>query len=141
MISQLTVFLENREGHLADACSAIADAGFNMHALFVADTASFGVARIFCDRPMAAAQALRDAGYRAKITPVLAVRIPDQPGCLAGLLGFLDSQNVNIEYCYCFSVSDGFAINVLKIDAVGVEERLGEAGFKIVEPQEVYELG
>ena len=58
MISQLTVFMENERGRLASACRAIADAGINMYALFVADTADFGVARIFCDTPQAAADAL-----------------------------------------------------------------------------------
>ena len=55
MISQLTVFMENERGRLASACRAIADADINMYALFVADTADFGVARIFCDTPQAAA--------------------------------------------------------------------------------------
>ena len=57
MISQLTVFMENERGRLASACRTIADAGINMYALFVADTADCGVARIFCDTPQAAATA------------------------------------------------------------------------------------
>ena len=140
MISQLTVFIENRKGHLACACRAIADAGINMRALFLADTADFGIARIFCDRPEFAAQALRDAGFRAKITPVLAVRIPNQGGCLADLLEFLDSADSNIEYGYCFSMNDQFALNVLKVEGPSPESELLEAGYHIVEPQEVYDL-
>ena len=87
MISQLTVFMENERGRLASACRTIADAGINMYALFVADTADFGVARIFCDTPQAAADALTAAGYRAAVTPVLGVRVPDEPGGLASLAG------------------------------------------------------
>ena len=74
MISQLTVFMENERGRLASACRTLADAGINIYALFVADTADFGVARIFCDTPQAAADALTAAGYRAAVTPVLGVR-------------------------------------------------------------------
>ncbi len=92
MISQLTVFLENENGRLASACRTLADAGINMHALYLADTADFGVARIFCDTPQAAADALTAAGYRAAVTPVLGVRVPDVPGGLASLLEFLDEQ-------------------------------------------------
>lgn len=51
MISQLTVFLENEEGRLASAVRTIADANINMQALFLADTADFGILRIFCDTP------------------------------------------------------------------------------------------
>ena len=140
MISQLTVFIENKKGHLANACRAIADAKINMRALFLADTADFGIARIFCDKPEFAAQALRDAGFRAKITPVLAVHIPDREGCLANLLEFLDSENINIEYGYCFSISGDSAIDVLKVEGAGVEERLIKAGYRIVEAKEVYTL-
>ncbi|MCL2802756.1 MAG: hypothetical protein FWD29_02195 [Micrococcales bacterium] len=141
MISQLTVFLENRKGHLARACRAIADAGINMRALFLADTADFGIARIFCDRPDFAVQQLRDAGFRARITPVVAVRIPDQMGSLADLLTLLDSGDVNIEYGYCFAISDGSAVNVLKVEGIGVEQRLSQAGYQIVQATEIYQLG
>lgn len=140
MISQLTVFMENERGRLASACRAIADAGINMYALFVADTADFGVARIFCDTPQAAADTLMEAGYRAAVTPVLGVRVPDEPGGLASLLEFLDGAEANIEYGYCFAASDGTAVDVLKIDgAADIEQQLVQAGFRLVKPEEIYE--
>jgi len=140
MISQLTVFLENKKGHLARACRAIADADINMRALFLADTADFGIARIFCNRPNYTVAALREAGFRAKITPVLAVRVPDRKGGLAQLLEFLDNENINIEYGYCFSLTDEYAIDVLKVDDGEVEKKLEAAGYHIVKENEVYEL-
>lgn len=141
MISQLTVFMENERGRLASACRTIADAGINMYALFVADTADFGVARIFCDTPQAAADALTEAGYRAAVTPVLGVRVPDEPGGLASLLEFLDEAGENVEYGYCFDANDGTAVDVLKVDGgEGIEGRLTEAGFQLVKPEEIYEL-
>ena len=79
MISQLTVFLQNEKGRLASACRTIAEAGINMHALFLADTQDFGVARIFCDTPDKACERLSEAGYRATVTPVIAVRVPNVP--------------------------------------------------------------
>ena len=63
MIEQLTVFLENEKGRLAAACQTLADAGINMHALNLADTADFGVVRMLCDTPEAASGALKAAGY------------------------------------------------------------------------------
>ena len=140
MISQLTVFLENKKGHLAQVCRAISDADINMRALFIADTADFGIARIFCDTPEAAAEALCRAGFRAKLTPVLGVQVPDRKGGLAELLELLDSEDVNVEYGYCFSVNEDFAIDVLKISDDAIEEKLKERGYHIVGDDEIYLL-
>ena len=139
MISQLTVFLQNEKGRLAAACRAISDAGINMHSLFLADTQDFGVVRLLVDHPKQAAEALLNAGYRATITPVTAVRVPNRPGGLAELLEFMDSENVNVEYGYCFSVGEDYAIDVLKTDEdAQLEEKLVKAGFNPVSPEEIY---
>ena len=75
------------------------------------------------------------------MTPVLAVRVPNTQGGLATLLEFLDEQDVNIEYGYCFSVDAATAVDVLKIgEAADIEEKLAAAGFKTVSPEEVYKL-
>lgn len=140
MISQLTVFFENERGRLASAARTLADAGINLHALFIADTEDFGVARIFCDRPEHAAATLKEAGYRAATTPVIGVRVPDEKGGLATLLEFLDEQEVNIEYDYCYCVNGGYAINVLKVVDEGVEDQLRAAGFDVVAPGDIYAL-
>ncbi|MEG0376126.1 MAG: ACT domain-containing protein [Raoultibacter sp.] len=140
MISQLTVFLENEKGRLARACRTIADSGFNMSALFLADTADFGVARIFCDRPEEAVEKLREAGYRATITPVLGVRVPNRPGGLAELLEFFNEHDVNIEYGYCFSVNQEYAIDVLKVSDHSIEDKLAAAGFEPATPKDIYSI-
>ncbi len=142
MISQLTVFLENEKGRLAAACRTISDAHINMHALNLADTADFGVARVIVDTPDAAAEMLRKAGYRATVTPVLGVRVPNRPGGLAELLEFLDEHDVNIEYGYCFSVDSEIAVDVLKVAGEpAIEQQLADAGFQPVKPEDVYLLG
>ena len=82
MISQLTVFLANEKGRLAAACRTLADADINMKALFIADTADFGIVRIFCDTPARAVEVLGQAGFRASLTPVIAVSVEDAPGTL-----------------------------------------------------------
>lgn len=138
MISQLTVFLANEKGRLAAACRTLADAGFNMHSLVLADTADFGVVRIFCDRPDEAAALLVDAGYRAAVTPVIAVRVPNEAGGLARLLEFCDEADMNVEYGYCYSVGEDTAVDVLKIEGDDAEERLAAAGFTVVRAEEIY---
>ena len=107
MISQLTVFLANEKGRLAAACRTLADADINMKALFIADPADFGIVRIFCDTPKRAVEVLGQAGFRASLTPVIAVSVEDAPGTLADLLGFCQGASMNIEYGYCFCTADG----------------------------------
>ncbi len=138
MISQLTVFLENEKGHLASVCQTIADADINMHALFLADTEDFGIARIFSDSPEKAVQVLKDSGYRAKITQVLGALVPNRKGGLAELLTFLDHEDVNVEYGYCYSISRDRAMNVLKVNDDGIEEKLRAAGYTMVDEGDVY---
>ncbi len=137
MISQLSVFIENEKGHLSRVCRTIADAGINMKALFLADTKDFGVARIFCDQPIFAEEVLKTAGYRARVVNVLGVRVPDTQGGLAELLEFLDSLDVNIEYGYCFSLGQGYALNALKISDEGVEAQLEKAGYVLATNEEL----
>jgi len=138
MISQLSVFLSNEKGRLAGMCRALADADINMHSLFVADTEDFGVVRIICDTPQAGAEALKKAGYRASVTQVLGVRLPNEKGGLASVLEFMDSHGVNVEYGYCFLASKDTAIDVLKVDDASVEEAIVQAGFVCVAAEDIY---
>jgi hypothetical protein len=139
MISQLTLFIENEKGRLAAATRAVADAGIDMHSLYVADTADFGVVRMLCDTPKAAAAKLQEAGWRATATNVVAVAVPDEVGGLAKLLEALDANDINLEYGYCISTEGGKAIDILKVsEAEGVEEALAKAGFDVLKPEDIY---
>lgn len=137
MISQLTVFLENEEGRLASAVRTIADANINMQALFLADTADFGVLRIICDTPQKACDALGEAGYRARLIDVAAVRVSNKPGELANLMDYLNNNNVNVEYAHCFIVGD-YAYDVLKVSDPSLDVKLSAAGFNVCKPEDIY---
>lgn len=136
MIDQITVFLENTEGRLAAMCRTLADAGVNMSALSIADTTDFGVVRIIADDPEKAVQALTAKDYRAAITSVAAIAVPNEPGGLAKLLETLDSAKLNIEYGYCFSIDGDNAVDVLKFRsgeaASEATDLLEESGFKVL---------
>ncbi len=141
MIEQITVFLENSEGRLAAMCRTLADAGVNMSALSIADTADFGVVRIIADDPQKAVEALTGNDYRAAITNVAAISVPNEPGGLARLLETLDSLKLNIEYGYCFSLNGDAAVDVLKFrsaDAASVAAgALEEAGFRLLSQEDL----
>ena len=113
MIMQLTVFLENSEGRLADLCRTLANAGVNMSALTIAETSDYGIVRIICDNVFHAVDVLDEAGFRATKTKVVAVEVPDRPGCLAELLQVIDDLDANVEYGYCFASDGNKAIDVL----------------------------
>ena len=138
MISQLTIFLENEKGRLAEATRVIADAGINMKALNIAESSEFGVIRVICDKPEAAAEALTNAGLRANVTKVMAVEVPNVPGGLADLLEKFDELNANIEYGYCFYGAGDTAIDILKVKDPSVEAHVKAAGIKVLAPEDVY---
>jgi len=139
MIDQLSVFLENESGRLAELCRALGDAGINMHALMVADTSEFGMIRIICDTPAKAKRLLDDLGFGASLTKVTAIEIPDRPGGLADVLEALGAARMNVEYAYCFVEPSGeAAVDVLKVDAPGAEDALIAAGFRVLDADELY---
>ena len=96
--------------------------------------------RIFCDTPRRAARVLEEAGYRARVVEVLAVRVPNVAGGLASLLEAIDECGSNVEYGYCFSRGEETAIDVLKVADASIEATLSEKGFDIVKAEEVYAL-
>lgn len=138
MIKQLTVFLENSEGRLAALTRAVADAGINMNMLTIAEVSDYGLVRILCEDPVAAAEKLEEAGFRAKTTDVLAVEVPNEPGGLARLLETLDAAKVNIEYAYCFNVTAERAVDILKFaDAQAASDAISAAGFTLLSQEDL----
>ena len=141
MIDQLTVLLENSEGRLAKLARSIAEAGINMQALTIADTADYGVVRIICSYALGAKRALEAEGYSAMVTKVSAIQIPNRPGGLADLLEVLDDLDIPVEYGYCFSAKDDLAVDVLKIklpaEASKATFALEGAGFKVLRQEDL----
>jgi hypothetical protein len=103
---QLSVFLENKLGRLSDVSSRLGDAGINMSAYSVADTSDFGILRMIVSDPEEAYRVLRAADYTVKISDVVGLNCPNEPGALAKALNVLTEENVEIEYLYAFSVNE-----------------------------------
>ena len=139
MVEQVSVFLENSSGRLAQLTRALGDAGIDMHALMLADTEEFGVVRILCDSPQRARDLLADLGFGASVSQVTAVEVPDRPGGLADVLEALESAGVNVEYAYCY-VKPGAdaAVDVLKVDGVNADAVLEAAGFRVLRADDLY---
>lgn len=137
MVEQITVFLDNREGRLAELCRCLGEAGVNMGALTIVENGEYGLVRLVCSDPEAARAALGEAGFSATSSRVCAIALPDRPGALGSLLARLDEQGLNVEYAYCFSAAGGRAVDVFKIKDEEAAERaafeLRAAGFEVLD--------
>ncbi|MEX1297749.1 MAG: ACT domain-containing protein [Desulfotignum sp.] len=103
LAEQISIFIENKEGRLAEVTAILRDADVNIRALSLADTTDFGVLRLIVNDNEKAEQALRKEGFTVGRTKVLAVEVSDEPGGLNKVLDPLWMQNVNVEYMYAFA--------------------------------------
>ncbi len=101
-VKQISVFLENKKGRLAEVTRILSQERINIRALSLADTADFGVLRIIVNDPDRCLAVLKAASFVAQVTEVMAVEVEDKPGGLSRILEVLDSENVNVEYMYAY---------------------------------------
>ena len=114
---QLSIFLENKVGRLAEVTGVLGERGINIRALSLADTSDFGVLRLIVDDPTKAQEALKEEGYTVSTTEVIAVKVPDKPGGLGRVLRSFIDLGVNIEYMYAFAGKNGDnAVVVFRVD-------------------------
>ena len=119
IIKQISVFVENTPGRLADVTGFLAEAGINLRALSIADTTDFGILRMVADQPDAAVRLLKDAGFTARETDVIGVEVPDHPGELARIMALFRDEGVSIEYLYAsLEHKEDKAVIVLKVDDI-----------------------
>ncbi len=141
-VSQLSVFIENKSGRLADVTRTLADSSINIRALSIADTIDYGLLRLIVNNPAHAAKILTNAGFTVAQTEVLAIEVPDRPGGLAGIIDILSAKGLNIEYMYAFVGRSGaHAIVIFRIEPVeGAIAALKEGGARILTGDELHAL-
>lgn len=116
-IKQVSIFVENKSGRIADIISVLGDNGIDISALSIADTTDFGIVRLIASDPEKAERVLREYGAIVKITEVIAVGVSDTPGGLARALNVLKESNIEIDYIYAFvGKSDKGALVVMKVN-------------------------
>ena len=102
IIKQISIFVENKPGRLAEITEIIAKNDINIRALSVADTTHFGILRIIVDNPEMVQRVLKEAGLTVSITSVITAAINDRPGGLAEVLKLFAAHDIQIEYMYAF---------------------------------------
>ena len=124
-IKQISVFIENKSGRLAEITAVIAKAGIDIRALSIADTTNFGILRLIVNKPDEAAKALKDAGLTVSVTNVIAIGIPDHPGGFAAAMKARADAGIGIEYMYAFISRDaGRACVILRMEDSTVDKAL-----------------
>ena len=106
-IQQISLFLENKPGHLNAICRTLSDAQINIVTLSLADTQQFGIVRLITEDWQRAQDVLEKAGYVVNVREVVAVAVADRPGGMSELLDVIGAAGVNIEYMYAFTFHHG----------------------------------
>ena len=117
LINQMSVFVENTTGRLAQLTRVLGNDGIDIKASCIADTVDFGILRCIVDDPEEATRVLKEHGFTASITEVIAVELEDRPGGFADVLEILAKENIGVNYIYSTIRSkEGAAIIVLKVE-------------------------
>ena len=103
IIKQISIFVENKKGRLAEITETLSKAGANIRALSIADTTDFGILRIIVDKPDVAAASLKEAGITVSVTNVIAIGIEDVPGAFSVPMRILSDAGIDVEYMYAFT--------------------------------------
>ena len=138
-IHQISVFLENRTGQLAEITRLLSENDIDIRAISIAETADYGLARMIVDNAKKASDVLLEHGDILSMTPVWAVEVPDHPGGLAELLAALAEQHIDVEYMYSLFIhQNGCAYMVLRIsDEAKLEAALKAHNIKLVSEAEL----
>jgi hypothetical protein len=139
---QISVFLENKAGRLAEVTGILSDAKVNIRALALADTSDFGVLRLIVDSNEKAVEALKNRGFTVGRTDVLAVEVEDRPGGLHRILDMLNEADINVEYMYAFVQHSGKnAVMIFRFDNIDEAVKVLEKNnVKVINGSEVYTL-
>jgi len=134
-LQQISVFIENSTGRLYDATRALGEAGINLRALSLVDTAGYGVLRLLVSDVAKARRLMMEMQFPARVDEVVAAEIPDRPGSLAQVLKPLLEANLNVEYMYAFTgFSSAEAVMVFRFsDNDRAIEILRAAGVRLLD--------
>ena len=113
-IKQLSVFIENREGRLGEVLTALKENNINIVSLSLADTSDYGMLRMITSNPEEAKSVLKDKGFSAMLTDVLAVKLEHKVGELQEVLEIICKAGINVEYMYALATKNDDATIVIK---------------------------
>ena len=141
-VEQLSVFVENKSGKLAEITAILYEANINILALTLLDTSDFGVMRLIVDNCELARQALKDNGFTVSKTEVAAVQVADHPGGLHKVLTILKDAGINVEYMYDFVRQlENNAVLIFRFDDMHKAiDALRDGGVPVIEADQLFDI-
>lgn len=138
-VKQISVFVENKTGRLAEIMNLLKESSIDIKALTVADTADFGIIRLVVNDTEKAISVLKNSSCTATVTDVIAFTISDEPGALYEVMDILQAGNVNIKYLYAVNgKSSGKADFVVRVsDNEAALKALTESGVTVISHKEI----
>ncbi len=142
IIKQLSIFVENKAGRMAEVTEILANNNIDIRALSIADTTDYGILRLIVNNPQKALDALKAASITVTLTGVIAIAIPDQPGGLARAIKVLSDRQISIEYMYAFlNPNNATAFVILRVeDNDKALQALQDGNIRIMKESEIYEI-
>lgn len=142
LVKQISVFLENKSGRLAEVTRILGNHGIDISALSIADTTDFGILRLIVNKPEKAEEILKENGFTVSCTSVIAIAVADEPGGLAVALEILAGESISIEYLYAFvGKAENEALVLLRVEEPDKAVQVLTAnGIKVLSADEVYKL-
>lgn len=140
LVKQISIFIENKAGRMAQVLEAIAEHGININALSIADTADFGILRLIVNDPDRAYGIIKELGMAVKLTDVVAAAISTDVGGLATVMSKLKDTGIDIEYMYAFNgrFHDG-AVVILRVnDNDKLIEAAESRGIELLDAEDAY---
>lgn len=141
VIKQLSVFIENRDGRLERVTEALKEHDINIASFSLADTSEYGMLRMIVSDPEEGRRVLKEEGFSAMLTDVIAVKIAQKPGTLHEVLKVLYDASISVEYMYTLATAGSDTSIIMKPSSLDQALRALEAeGYEICRAKEAYEL-
>lgn len=138
-MKQLSVFLENREGRLEEALRILKEENINIISLSLADTTDYGMLRLIVSDADKGKEALKNNGFSAHISDVIAIKLPHVSGKLHQALTILKNAQINVEYMYALCTRTDEAALVFKTsDNRKAEDTFGDNGYKAFTEEDLF---
>ena len=142
-VKQLSIFMENKSGRIAEITRILASAGIDIRALSIADTTDFGISRLIVNKPDEASDVCHRAGLMTALTDVIAIQIEDRPGSFSEAMQFLAHAGISVDYMYAFLTpgDEKYACVIISTsDPEHAEELLTKAGVSLLDAEKIYSL-
>ena len=141
-LEQLSVFMENKVSRLNEVLLQLKTSKVNVLSLSLADTSEFGVLRLIVDNPEEGRKVLKENGFSARLTKVLAIKLPNEVGTLQGVLEVLGKAGMNVEYMYVLANAKEFSGMIIKTgNPEEAAKVLADVGIEFVKAEEVGKIG